>query len=344
MQHFLRLVSLAIFGLASLILSGCSTAGDASTAAKPSQNASMDSARPSAMAASVSGERDGSEAAPLRMLTMAGEGAAADKVRGNLQPILDAITKDTGLHFEVKYADSYAGTVEGLATRQADVCQMAGPFVYMKARERGAAELLAVGVRAGESTYYSGIFTRKSSGIKTLQDLKNRSMAFGDVNSMSAFNYPCAMMIKAGVDPSKDLSAVYLTSTHANVLAALAAGKVDAGTCSIGSFESAAREGRIAPEEFVMIAKSDALPGTPVVVYPKLPKEIKDKLRRGYANLANNKELLKRVQGDSGKPLDRYDTTITDADYDKVAVYLRPVNDDFKARMLMKAGKASKKP
>ena len=330
--------------LSAFFAQGCSPSGVASAAPNAVTSQAGMMASRSVGASSLSGERDGSEAAPLRMLTMAGEGAAADKVRANLMPVLDAITKDTGLHFEVKYADSYAGTVEGLATRQADVCQMAGPFAYMKARERGAAELLAVGVRAGESTYYSGIFTRKTSGIKTLKDLKNHSMAFGDVNSMSAFNYPCAMMIKAGVDPSKDLSAVYLTSTHANVIAALAAGKVDAGTCSIGSFESAAREGRIVPEDFLLVAKSDALPGTPIVMYPKLPAEIKAKLRKGYANLADNQELLKRVQGDSGKPLDRYDTTITDADYDKVAVYLRPINDDFKAAMLMKAGKVTKKP
>ena len=270
---------------------------------------------------------------------MAGEGTAADKVLANTQPILDALTKDVGLHFEVKYADSYAAGVEGMATRQADVAQMGGPFAYMKARERGVAELLAVGVRAGESVYYGGVFTRKTSGIKTLKDLKGKSCAFGDVNSMSSFNYPCAMMIKAGIDPSRDLSAVYLTSTHANVLAALAAGKVDAGCCSIGSFEAAAKEGRIDPEQFLMIAKSDKLPGTPIVMYPKLPADVKAKLRRGYADLASNKEVLQRVQSDSGKPLDRYDTTITDADYDKVAVFLRPVTDDFKAAMLAKAGK-----
>jgi phosphonate transport system substrate-binding protein len=270
---------------------------------------------------------------------MPAEAAAVDKTLARVQPILDQITKDTGLHFEVKFTDSYAGTLEGLATRHADIAQLGGPFVYLKARERGVAELLAVGVRAGESTYYGACFVKKDSGIKTLKDLKGHSCAFGDVNSMSSFNYPCAMMMQAGLDPSKDLSAVYLTNSHANVLAALAAGKVDAGCCAIGSFEAAVNQGRMDPSKFVMIAKSDALPGTPLVMYPKLSKEVKAKLRQGYANLEKHPEVLNQIRGDNGKPLDKYDTTITDADYDKVAVYLRPITDDFKAAMLAKAGK-----
>jgi phosphonate transport system substrate-binding protein len=147
------------------------------------------------------------------------------------------------------------------------------------------------------------------------------------------------MMMKAGIDPSKDLSGVYLTNSHANVLAALAAGKVDAGCCAIGSFEAAANQGRIDPTKFAMIAKSDALPGTPLVMYPKLSAEVKKKLREGFANLSNHPEILSKVKTDAGKALDKYDTSITDADYDKVAVFLRPVTDEFKARMLARAGK-----
>ncbi|MDX1934955.1 MAG: phosphate/phosphite/phosphonate ABC transporter substrate-binding protein [Capsulimonadales bacterium] len=288
---------------------------------------------------SAPGERDGSPNAPLRMVMMPAEAGAIDKTLARIKPILDEITRDTGLHFEVKFTDSYAGTLESLAARHADVAQLGGPFVYLKARERGVAELLAIGVREGESTYYSAVFVNNKTGIKTLKDLKGRSCAFGDVNSMSSFNYPIAMMFQAGVNPVKDMSAVYLTNSHAGVLAALAAGKVDAGCCSIGSFEAAVTQGRIDPEKFTMIAKSDAIPGTPLVMWPKLPAGVKAKLRQGFANLEKHPEILAKLRTDNGKTLDKYDTSLTDADYDKVAVFLRPLTDDFKAQMLAKAGK-----
>lgn len=272
------------------------------------------------------------------MLLITSEGGAADKTLSGVQPILDALKKDTGVSVEAKVADNYAGVIEGLATRHADMAQL-GPFAYLKARERHAAELLAVAVRKGESGYYGGIFCRADSGITSLKDLKGKTLALGDVNSMSSFNYPCAMLLGSGVDPSKDLAAVYLAGSHPNVVAALAAGKVDAGACTVSTYEAAVREGRIDPKRFKLLAKSDMIPGSPIVVFPGLAPELKEKLRAGYKGLAKSPSLPKGLRGLDGRPLDGYDTTITDADYDAIAKYVRPITDDFKAAILARAGK-----
>ncbi|MDX1934954.1 MAG: phosphate/phosphite/phosphonate ABC transporter substrate-binding protein [Capsulimonadales bacterium] len=283
--------------------------------------------------------RDGSPERPLRMLAMGSDARSMDQVRKYLQPVLDVITRETGLHFELRFGDSYAASLEALEGRHADFAQLSSPWIYLKARERGVAELLAMQTRDGDHTYYGGIFATRASGIKTLKDLKGRSCAFGDINSMSSFNYPSAMLLHAGVDPSRDLSVVYLTGSHDAVLAAMAAGKVDAGCCAIGTFENAVREGRIDPEKIILVAKSDAIPGSPLAMYPKLPEETRKKLRQGFEYLDKHPEALANIRTDSGRKMDRFDTSISDADFDKVTKFLRPVTEEYRTRMMAKAGK-----
>ena len=283
--------------------------------------------------------RDGSVENPLVIITLPAESQSAGNALGNNKPIFDAITKSTGLHFEAKAGDSYASAVQGMVTHKGDLALL-GPYTYLQARERGAAELLAVAVRNGRSYYFGGIFVRANAGINTLKDLKGKTVAFGDVNSTSSFNFQCAMMLAAGVDPARDLGKIYLTGSHANSLAALSAGKVDACCAGVDAFELAVKRGILDPEKFKLIAKSDPIPGSPWLVHPGLSPELKAKLRQAFADLAANPALGPNgLRGEDGRKLDRYDTTITDAQYAKAMKFTDTVTDDLKAAMLQKAAK-----
>lgn len=271
------------------------------------------------------------------------EGGDASKVIANSKPMFDVITKDTGIYFQIVVGDTYASVVEGMASGHAELAYL-GPYTYLQAKQRGAAELLAVGVNQdGSSVYYSGIFCRANSGINKLSDLKGRSMAFGSLNSTSAFNYPCAMLLDAGVDPARDLGKVYQVETHAQSLIALATGKVDACCASIGSYEMAVNKGQLDPTQFKLLAKSEAIPGSPIAMNPHLPEKVKALLRQGFANLYKSKNLTpEALHSESGRRLERYDTTITDAAYERCAQYTAKVTDDLKQAMLHKAAETVK--
>ncbi|HLK57337.1 MAG TPA: phosphate/phosphite/phosphonate ABC transporter substrate-binding protein [Chthonomonadaceae bacterium] len=281
--------------------------------------------------------RDGSAEHPLVLILLPAPGRSAGNLLGGMKPAFDAITASTSLHFEAKAADSYASVVEGMVTRKGDLAYM-GPYIYLQAKKRGAAELLAVAVRSGHSYYDGAIFVRKDSGINAISDLKGKSVAFGDVNSTSSFNYPCAMMLNAGVDPSRDLAKVFLTGSHANSMAALAAGKVDASCAEITAYESAVKNGILDPTKFKIIAQTEHIPGSPIAMYPGLPAKTKQMLRDAFRDLAHNPNLGPNgLRGSDGRPLESFDTTITDADYERVADFTVKVTDDLKAAMLRKA-------
>lgn len=322
----LPFVRLAVWLTGLVLLAGCN--GDPSPPAKPAGSASPGRAV-------VTGP--GSKSQPLRVLMIPADGGTEDGTIADFEPIFRAITREYGLHFDLKVAQSYSAVIEGMANGKVDVAWL-GAVSYMQARRRGAAELLAVGVRDGQSVYYSGVFAAKDAGLKTLADLKGKSVAFGDVNSTSSFNFPLAMLMEAKVDPITDLGNVYFTGSHANALAALAAGKVDAACASYSSFEKSVANGQLNPEQIVPLAKSDPIPYPPMAMHSNLPDELKATLRKAFNEVHKAAGVTpEMIRGYGGKKVDRYDADFSEAEFAKTMKKLASVTDELKEQLLKKA-------
>ncbi|PKO73323.1 MAG: phosphate/phosphite/phosphonate ABC transporter substrate-binding protein, partial [Betaproteobacteria bacterium HGW-Betaproteobacteria-17] len=113
--------------------------------------------------------RDGSVKQPLRVMLVPADGGTEDGTKADFQPIFNAITRTTGLNFDIKVGQSYGAVVEAMCAKQADIAWF-GPASYIPARDRGCAKLLAVAVEKGQSVYYSGLFTARDSSLKNLKD------------------------------------------------------------------------------------------------------------------------------------------------------------------------------
>ena len=283
------------------------------------------------------GSLRGSAKKPLRVLLIPADGGTEDGTIADFQPVFTAITREYDLHFDIKVAQSYNAVVEGMANGQLEVAWF-GPVTYHLAKQRGAAELLAVGVSRGESVYYSGIFVRKEAGLKQIEDLKGKSVAFGDVNSTSSFNYPVAMILAAGLDPVRDLDKIYMTGGHANALAALAAGKVDAACASFSSFEKAIANGQVDPDQVVTLARSEPIPYPPMAMHVNLDASIKRRLREAFGNVHRAEGVTPdMIRGYGGKTVDRYDARFSESEFDRAMEFLAGVTDELKTEILKKA-------
>ena len=279
------------------------------------------------------------DAPTLRVMLVPADGGTEQGTLADYQPIFDAVARRTGYTFDIKVGQSYNAVVEAMVAAKIDIAFF-GPLSYVQARERGGAELLAVAVKDNESVYYSGIFVRKDAGMKNLSDLKGKSVAFGDVNSASSFNFPIAMLLDAGLDPIDDLGDVQLTGSHANALASLEAGKVDAGCASFTSYEKAVKNRQIDPEVVVPLARSEPIPYPPLAMNPKLDPEIKKKLREAFGSIHTDKNISKdAIRGYGGKKVDRYDANFDEVAFDKAMGKLAKVTDNLKAQLLEKANR-----
>lgn len=292
-----------------------------------------------ANAAEDNAMHDGSQQRPLRVILIPADGGTEAGTKADFEPIFSAINKTYGLHFTLRVGQSYGAVVEAMASEKVDIAFF-GPVSYHKARSKGAAELLAVAVTDGKSSYFSGIFVRRDSGLNSINDLKGKSVAFGDVNSTSSFNYPIAMIIEAGVDPVKDLGKVHLTGSHANALGALAAGKVDGACAAFDSFEKAVANKQIDPSKFKVLAKSAPIPFPPLAMHPKLDPAVKKQLRDAFNNIHKAKDVRPdMIRGYGGKKVDRYDADYSETEFSKAMEALVKVTDEMVTEILKKASK-----
>lgn len=296
------------------------------------------------LAAGCGGPGEGGEAPPgsggnpLRVMLVPADGGTESGTLADYEPIFNAVARSTGLRFDIKTGQSYNAVVEGMVAGKVDIAFF-GPVTFDQAKRRGAAELLAVAVTDGESAYYSGIFVRKDGGIESLEDLRGKSIAFGDVNSTSSFNVPLAMIVEAGIDPINGLGEVIIAGSHASSLAALQAGKVDAACASYTSFEKAAENGQVNPEAIAPIAKSAPIPYPPIAMHVNLDPGLKETLREAFHTVHEQPDIPpEAIRGYGGKRVDRYDARFPAGRFDEAMERLSAVTDDLKAALLKKAG------
>lgn len=274
----------------------------------------------------------------IEVLLIPADGGTEDGTMADYRPLFDAIGKSTGLTFRLRVAQSYAAVVEAICNGTAQVA-FVGPVTYLQARERGCAELLAVAVKDGRSTYYSGIFVRQDAPLRQLADLRGHSLALGDINSTSSFVIPLAMLVKAGVEPARDLSAIRMTGTHSGNMAALVTGQVDAAAMSFESYQKAVRNGLPGARGLRMIARSDPIPFPPLIMGTRLPPERKLALRQALAGIAADPSINpEMIRGYGGGRVDGYDTAFPASRFDVVAQKMALLDEERTAAILARAG------
>lgn len=291
-----------------------------------------------AVSAAASPARDGSRARPLRVILIPADGGTEDGSKADFKPLFAAITQTTGIHFDVKAGQSYAAVIEGMCGGLAEIAWF-GAASFVEARRRGCAELLAVDVNHGSSSYYAGIFVRAESPAADLSDLRSRSLAVGSMHSTSSFIYPMTMLLTANLDPVKDLASIRITGSHSDSIKALDAGLVDSAALSFDSFAKAVNQGSIRAESFRLIAKSDPIPNPPLALHPDLSDELKARLRDALARVHQNPDVRpEMIRGYGGKQVDRYDTSVEESVFDVVEARMLAIDEDLTTALLRKAG------
>jgi len=279
----------------------------------------------------------GSAEVPLRVMLVPTDGGTEAGTLADFAPIFNAVSRTTGLQFQIRVGQSYASVAEGMMNDLVDIA-FVGPTLYLQIAARDAAEPLAVAVLDGESVYYAGIFARAGTELADVSEIRGRSMAFGDVNSSTSFTIQTAMLIAAGVDPSRDLSAIFMTGGHTNSLNALIQGHVEFSAASFNSYTRGVSSGAIDGDEIVPVAVSAPVPYPPFIMLPTLSDDVKDRLRHGFNTVHEDPAISpEMIRGFGSILVDRYTADITHADFQIVQEMLDLVTDEIKGDMLRRA-------
>jgi phosphonate transport system substrate-binding protein len=182
------------------------------------------------------------------------------------QPLIDYLSRNTPYRFELRLGRNYLETIEDLRKGTTDVSYLGGA-TYAIARHRfGARALVKPRNAEGGTTYRCFIIVRKDSSIRTIRDLRGKSVAFGARRATTGSLIPSYMLFGSGVTPNR-LKVVKNLHNHEEVAKAVLKGVYDAGAVKdVVAWKYEAQGLRI-------IAGSEELPNAPIAAGPSLPKD-----------------------------------------------------------------------
>ncbi len=159
-------------------------------------------------------------------------------------------------------------------------------LLYIMMQRFNGVEILAAEKRGSWGYGSQGIIlTRKDSEIKTLEDLRGKTMIFGPMLAPTGFMSQVDMLEKSGIDPEDDLAFYTIppgSFKHEKVIYGVYFEKYDAGAIPIFDLELMGEEGKIDPEDFNIIAKAPVIPycnfGVTQRVDEQFAKRFKDAL------------------------------------------------------------------
>lgn len=204
-----------------------------------------------------------------------------------------------GMPVKVTVASDYAAVVEALRNRTADLA-FTHPGGYVLASREAKATIVAKNLWHGKSTFTSRIFVRKDSGMRQLEELRGKTIAFVDPTSSSGYIYPMALLIQRGLvknrDPKSFFRDVVFAGGHDAAMRALVNGHVDA----IASFDLAREQYLKDPAErarIVFIAETPPIPEAGIAARDGLDPPTLARVRAALLSIRGpaHADLLKRL-------------------------------------------------
>lgn len=206
------------------------------------------------------------------------------KLEPAYQVLASALEKELDCPVSVQVVEDYSAEVLSMKNEKLDLGQF-GPLGYVFASRKADAEPLAsFGLANGElSTYTSAIWVPKSSPVRSVEDLKGKSLALGAPGSTSGDALPRYALRKAGLS-DKDVRSNY-SGGHPEALLALTKGTVDAAQINSQTLATATEAGSFDAKKFRKIWTSDPIPNDPITVRGNAAPEFKAAVKKALLNL-----------------------------------------------------------
>ena len=273
----------------------------------------------------------------LKVMLVPSDGGTAQGTLSDFEPLFDAVTEATGIGFEIAVGQSYSAVIEAIATGKTDLAYM-GTVSFLSARDRGPVELIAVSEENEKSFYYSGLFALADSEIKTVQDVRDRSLVLSDPSSSSGFVYPLALLKKEGLEPITDCARIILSGSHTNSLTTLVGGRAEVAAAPFESYLKAVRQGVVDPRRIRIIAKSDPIPNPPIAVSGRIDPETIERLRKAFHRIHTFPGIEpEMIRGHGGNIVDRYNAEVPDAFFDTARENMATIDNQYRAEILRRA-------
>ncbi len=179
-------------------------------------------------------------------------------------------------------ARSYGALATQFSTGGVDMAWLP-PLVAADLQHAGVADTVACVRRESSGLYHSVIFTKRSSDIRALADLKGCVMAWVDRSSAGGYVVPRQWLVHQGLDPATVFSRETFQGTHINVARAVLGGEADVGA-TYATLEPRSRRimdagwSRVvaSPDDVEVIATAGSVPADAIAVAQRVPQAVRE--------------------------------------------------------------------
>lgn len=222
-------------------------------------------------------------------------------------PLLDYLERQTGYKFRLRIFPQDVDIAREMGTGKVQF-SIIGPLSQLRAEKYGVKSLVIGITENGTSRYRAMIVARTGSPIKTIQDLRGRTLAFGARTSTQGYLIPRIMLAQAKLNLS-DLASFESFQSYADAANAVLGGRFEAAALQDTLAEKLASQGLVK-----IVAVSDYYPSGGVSVAPGISPAVVSSVKKALLGFDpqgkdkeglyewNNSEMPKGFSTPAGEP------------------------------------------
>jgi phosphonate transport system substrate-binding protein len=201
-------------------------------------------------------------------------------------PLMKYLEAKLGMKVEYTPVTDYAAAVEALVNKKIDLAWFGG-FTFVQANLRSGGRMIPLAQREEDEKFRS-VFVTGDPAIRALADLKGKDVSFGSQSSTSGHLMPRSFLLQAGLDPERDFRRVAYSGAHDATVAAVAAGKVQAGALNISVWDRLVAEKKVDTDRVRVFYTTPPYYDYNWTVHADTPAALRDKLSAALLSLSRD--------------------------------------------------------
>lgn len=219
---------------------------------------------------------------------------APTELQRKFKPLGVMLEKKLGMKVEFIPVTDYAASVDGLINKKLDMVWFGG-FTFVQAKVRSKDQVIPL-VQREEDEKFKSVFITTDKNITRLEDLKGKTFSFGSESSTSGHLMPRYYLLAAKINPDTDMKRIAFSGAHDATVAAVAGGKVDAGTLNISVWEKLVAQAKVDTKQVHVFYTTPGYFDYNWSVRADMPADLRKKITDAFLSLdpANpqDKEIL----------------------------------------------------
>ncbi len=221
------------------------------------------------------------------------------KQRQRFKPLADYLSEQMGIEVRLTIMSSYSKIIEKIETEEVDGVFLGSFTAALAISQLGAVPLARPINMDGTSTYYGQIFVRKDNSIKTVADMKGKSLALVERATTAGYIFPLAWLKRQGINDFRTyFSDYFFTGSHDAAIDAVLNNKADVGSAKNTIYEQMRELNPRIDNELVVLASSPRVPSNSLCLRANLAPQYTEQLKALLLNLHNDQkgvEVLKKL-------------------------------------------------